>query len=91
MIYMIADPEAGSRPVFDFGGKCAGMILAGDYWYFQGFDVTGSADAQKGIQVSGNHNILDRIKAYKNGNTGIQISCYLGTDQFNQYQLITQF
>ena len=85
MIYMIADPEAGSRPVFDFGGKCAGMILAGDYWYFQGFDVTRSADAQKGIQVSGNHNILDRIKAYKNGNTGIQISRYLGTDQFNQW------
>ena len=85
MIYMIAAPEAGSRPVFDFGGKCAGMILAGDYWYFQGFDVTGSADAQKGIQVSGNHNILDRIKAYKNGNTGIQISRYLGTDQFNQW------
>lgn len=85
MIYMIADPEAGSRPVFDFGGKCAGMILAGDYWYFQGFDVTGSADAQKGIQVSSNHNILDRIKAYKNGNTGIQISRYLGTDQFNQW------
>lgn len=85
MIYIIADPEAGSRPVFDFGGKCAGMILAGDYWYFQGFDVTRSADAQKGIQVSGNHNILDRIKAYKNGNTGIQISRYLGTDQFNQW------
>ena len=85
MIYMIADPEAGSRPVFDFGGKCTGMILAGDYWYFQGFDVTRSADAQKGIQVSGNHNILDRIKAYKNGNTGIQISRYLGTDQFNQW------
>ena len=85
MIYMIADPEAGSRPVFDFGGKCAGMILAGDYWYFQGFDVTRSADAQKGIQVSGNHNTLDRIKAYKNGNTGIQISRYLGTDQFDQW------
>ena len=85
MIYMIADPEAGSRPVLDFGGKCAGMILAGDYWYFQGFDVTRSADAQKGIQVSGNHNILDQIKAYKNGNTGIQISRYLGTDQFNQW------
>ena len=85
MIYMIADPEAGSRPVFDFGGKCAGMILAGNYWYFQGFDVTRSADAQKGIQVSGNHNTLDRIKAYKNGNTGIQISRYLGTDQFDQW------
>ena len=85
MIYMIADPEAASRPVFDFGGNCAGMVLAGDYWYFQGFDVTRSADAQKGIQVSGNHNVLDRIKAYKNGNTGIQISRYLGTDEFAQW------
>lgn len=85
MIYMIADPDATTRPVFDFGGNCAGMILAGDYWYFQGFDVTRSADAQKGIQVSGNHNTLDRIQAYRNGNTGIQISRYLGTDRFDQW------
>ena len=85
MIYMIADPESTSRPVFDFGGNCAGMVLAGDYWYFQGFDVTKSADAQKGIQVSGNHNTLDRIKAYQNGNTGIQISRYLTTDEFDQW------
>lgn len=82
MIYMVADPNASTRPVFDFGGECAGMILAGDYWYFKGFDVTGSADAQKGIQVSGDHNTLDRIEAYKNGNTGIQISRYLSTDEF---------
>lgn len=85
MIYMIADPDATTRPVFDFGGNCAGMILAGDYWYFQGFDVTRSADAQKGIQLSGNHNTLDRIQAYRNGNTGIQISRYLGTDRFDQW------
>ncbi len=85
MIYMIADPEANSRPVFDFGGKCAGMVLAGDYWYFQGFDVTRSADAQKGIQVSGSHNTLDNIRTYKNGNTGIQISRYMGTDEYDQW------
>ncbi|MEE1038223.1 MAG: pectinesterase family protein [Eubacterium sp.] len=85
MIYMIADPEASTRPVFDFGGRCAGMVLAGDYWYFKGFDVTKSADAQKGIQVSGNHNTLDQINAYMNGNTGIQISRLLGTDEFDQW------
>ncbi len=85
MIYMIADPESTSRPVFDFGGKCAGMVLAGDYWYFQGFDVTRSADAQKGIQVSGSHNTLDNIRTYKNGNTGIQISRYMGTDEYDQW------
>lgn len=49
MIYMIADKNATERPVFDFQKKCAGMILAGNYWYFQGFDVTNSADATKGI------------------------------------------
>ena len=85
MIYMIADPEAETRPVFDFQGLCAGMVLAGDYWYFQGFDVTNSADAQKGIQVSGDHNVLDQINTYKNGNTGIQISRYLGTDEYEDW------
>ena len=85
MIYMVADPEAETRPVFDFGGYCAGMILAGDYWYFKGFDVTRSADAQKGIQVSGNYNVLDRINTYKNGNTGIQISRYLSTDLYEDW------
>ncbi len=79
MIYMVADPEASSRPVFDFGGKCAGMVLAGDYWYFKGFDVTGSADAQKGIQVAGDHNTLDQIETYRNGNTLYQ--------QRSQYRL----
>ena len=85
MIYMVADPEASSRPVFDFGGKCAGMVLAGDYWYFKGFDVTGSADAQKGIQVAGDHNTLDQIETYRNGNTGLQISRYLTTDEFEDW------
>ena len=79
-IYMIADPDSTSRPVLNFQRKCAGMILAGDYWYFQGFDVTGSANSLKGIQVSGSHNTLDDIMAYKNGNTGIQISRYKSTD-----------
>ena len=81
-IYMIADPETEGRPVFDFGGNCAGMIFAGDYWYFQGFDVTGSKNGEKGVQVSGDHNVLDQIHTYKNGNTGIQISRYKGTDEF---------
>ena len=85
MIYMIADPNASTRPVFDFQGRCAGMILAGNYWYFKGFDVTNSQDAQKGIQVSGSHNTLDRIITYKNGNTGIQISRYMSSDLWQDW------
>lgn len=84
-IYMMADPEAKTRPVLDFGGKCAGMVLAGDYWYFKGFDVTNSANGQKGIQVSGSYNTLDNLHAYKNGNTGIQISRYKGTDEWEDW------
>ena len=79
-IYLMADPNATSRPVLDFNQECEGIILAGDYWYLQGFDVTGSKDGQKGLQVSGNHNVLDLIRAYKNGNSGIQISRYKVTD-----------
>jgi len=84
-IYMVADPDATERPVLDFGGICAGMVLAGDYWVFRGFDVTNSADGQKGIQVSGSYNLLDNINAYRNGNTGIQISRYLTTDEYKDW------
>ncbi len=82
MIRMIADPNASSRPVFDFKGMCAGMVLGGNYWYFEGFDVTHSGNALKGIQVSGSHNTLDNIMTYHNGNTGLQISRMYSTDQF---------
>lgn len=80
MIYLMADPENENRPVFDFDKNCAGMIFAGDYWYFQGFDVTESASSQKGIQVSGSNNVLDDITTYRNGNTGIQVSRYKSSD-----------
>jgi len=79
-IRMIADPQADTRPVFDFQGICAGIVHGGDHWYFQGFDVTASQNGQKGFQVSGNYNVLDQIHTYHNGNTGVQISRYSGSD-----------
>ncbi len=84
-IYMIADPDAATRPVFDFQKRCMGMSLAGDYWYFKGFDVTNSADALNGIKVSGSYNTLDRVQSYRNGNTGIQIGRLLGTDGWEEW------
>ncbi len=81
-IKMVADPDAKTRPVFDFQGLVAGFVHGGDYWYFYGFDVTRSANMQKGFQVSGNYNTLDQINTYYNGNTGIQISRYSGSDLF---------
>ncbi len=84
-IYMIADPEAKTRPVFNFGGFCTGITLGGDYWVLRGFDVTRSADGQKGLQISGNYNLVDSVNAYYNGNTGIQISRYSGTDLWEDW------
>ena len=90
-IKMIADPEAASRPVLDFQRMGAGVVHAADYWYFYGFDVTNSADMQKGFQVSGNHNTLDNIHTYRNGNTGIQI-CRLSAndtrEEWPSYNLV---
>ncbi len=85
MIYLIADPEATSRPVLDFNKNCAGMVVAGDYWYMQGFDVTESAPSQKGLQISGDYNVVDQVNAYRNGNTGIQISRYKSTDLYEDW------
>ena len=81
-ISLIADPEAQTRPVFDFQKLpgANGFIHGGDYWYFYGFDVTNSPDMKNGFQVSGSYNILDQINAYENGNTGIQITRLSGSD-----------
>ncbi len=79
-MYMIADPEAKTRPVLDFSGLGSGLVLGGNYWVMKGFDVTNTMNGQKGIQVSGSYNILNDIVAHHNGNTGIQISRMFGTD-----------
>lgn len=75
-IRMIADPEATSRPVFDFSKTCEGFRLGGSYWVMKGFDVTNSGNGLAGFRVCGNNNTLDQIDAYNNGNTGIQISAF---------------
>ncbi|SCY04527.1 pectinesterase family protein [Butyrivibrio sp. INlla14] len=87
-ITLVAD---GGRAVFDFNNVCAGFIFAGDYWYVKGIDCTKSGNSLKGIQVSGSHITLEDIRAYENGNTGIQISRYLATDardEWPSYDLI---
>ena len=52
-VKMIADLEAKTRPVLDFGAnanvKTAGLLAAGDYWYFSGFDVARRCPRRYGI------------------------------------------
>lgn len=80
MIYLVADPDSTERPVLDFGKNCEGMVIAGDYWYIQGFDVTNSANGKDGIRLSGSNCVMDNMYMYHNGNTGLQISRYASTD-----------
>jgi pectin methylesterase-like acyl-CoA thioesterase len=82
-IKMIADSD--DRAVFDFGGKCAGFIFAGDYWYVSGIDCTNSGNSLKGIQLSGSHCTMNDIHTYENGNTGLQVSRYLSTDTWDDW------
>ncbi|MBE5796983.1 MAG: hypothetical protein E7327_06340 [Clostridiales bacterium] len=84
-IRMIADPNAATRPVLDFQQLSAGIVHGGDYWYFGGFDVIRAANGQKGFQVSGHYNTLENIHTYYNGNTGIQISRYAGSDPVSEW------
>ncbi len=74
LIYMIADPDAKTRPVLDAGGNAFEVIRnAGDYWYFQGFDVCNAGGKKPGFVVAGNNSVLDNITAYHNTDTGIFI------------------
>lgn len=83
-VYLVAQ-SSEDRPVFDFSAKSAGFIFGGDWWIIRGFDVTNTLDGQKGIQVSGNNNVLEDIFAYKNGNTGIQISRLFSSDDYEDW------
>lgn len=46
-----------------------GLALNGHYWYLKGIDIT-----DKSLRVQGSHNLLENVTAYKNDDTGIQIS-----------------
>lgn len=74
-IYLVAEKnDSGQRPILNFNKTGNGLTHWGNHWVFRGFDVTNSADMQKGIQVSGSYNLFEDIQTYRNGNTGFQIS-----------------
>jgi LPXTG-motif cell wall-anchored protein len=73
-IKLIADNRENKRPVLDFNGRGSGLTHWGNHWIMRGFDVTNTAPMRQGLQVSGSENWIEDIHAYRNGNTGIQIS-----------------
>ena len=56
-----------------------GMIqINGDYWHLFGLEICNSAKNNKGIQISGNNNIVEMCDIHDNGTTGLQISRFRG-------------
>lgn len=64
----------GQRAIFNFAKAKGGMSLWGDYWLVEHLDITETPGNIKGLQVAGNYNTISGVNAYKNGDTGIQIS-----------------
>ena len=46
-----------------------GMLLDASYWHLKGIEIT-----EKSLRVQGSHNLIENVVAYKNDDTGIQIS-----------------
>ena len=59
--------------IFDFT-KGGAFLVNGDYWKIDNIHVRNTQGNVKGMTIGGNYNHLQRIEAYNNGDTGIQIS-----------------
>ncbi|MEH0886996.1 right-handed parallel beta-helix repeat-containing protein [Enterobacter sp. UNJFSC 003] len=46
-----------------------GLLVDASYWHIKGIEIT-----DKSLRVQGNHNLIEHVVAYRNDDTGIQIS-----------------
>lgn len=46
-----------------------GMLLDASYWHLKGIEIT-----DKSLRVQGSHNLIENVVAYRNDDTGIQVS-----------------
>ena len=72
--YIVLQGSDQGRAVLDFTNAPSGMVLWGDYWLVENIDITNTPGNTKGLQIAGHNNIISKVNAYKNGDTGIQIS-----------------
>lgn len=69
------------RPILDFCETGEGFVSAGDYWIFDGFDVTRSKDGYYGFKVSGSNCEVRNVNMHHNGASGMQIAILYGFDE----------
>lgn len=68
------------RAILDFGLVSDGFVLSGDYWNIKGIDVTKTKDTAAGFRIAGNHNLIEDVQTYKNGDSGLQIGALSNDD-----------
>lgn len=83
MITLMAEP--GKNVVIDLAqSPKGGFMLNADYWHFFGFEIRNSQDNAKPLLIQGHHNIIEQLKVYSNGATGVQISG-LGSEKIDMW------
>ncbi|MDK9584487.1 right-handed parallel beta-helix repeat-containing protein [Lelliottia wanjuensis] len=70
-IPLAASGNADRRKTLQAGGKAVihGLLVDASYWHIKGIDIT-----DKSLRIQGSHNLIDNVTAYRNDDTGIQIS-----------------
>lgn len=46
-----------------------GLLIDASYWHIKGIEVT-----EKSLRIQGSHNVIEKVVAWRNDDTGIQIS-----------------
>jgi hypothetical protein len=76
--YKYLEAEHRDKAIIDFKKdlNAKGFELRGDYWYISGIHIRNAPHQTKvkGLTVMGSYNIVEWVKTYFNGDTGLQIS-----------------
>jgi hypothetical protein len=70
-IPLTASGSAGALKTLRADGKAVirGLLVDANYWNIQGIEIT-----EKSLRIQGSGNVIEKVKAYRNDDTGIQIS-----------------
>jgi len=70
-IPLAASGHAEQRKTLQAEGKAVihGLLVDASYWNIKGVDIT-----DKSLRIQGSHNLIENVTAYRNDDTGIQIS-----------------
>lgn len=70
-IPLAASGNAEQRKTLQSEGKAVihGLLVDASYWHIKGVEIT-----DKSLRIQGSHNLIEKVTAYRNDDTGIQIS-----------------